>query len=62
MAIDQDVRAEGAIDSIDVSSNDRAPAAKSNVSGAQQQQLHKPPVLLFFLPLVLIIIYAIFSR
>ena len=27
-----------------------------------KQQLHKPPVLLFFLPLVLIIIYAFFSR
>lgn len=56
MAIEQDIRAERATDSNDV--KNRAPATP----GAQQQKLHKPPVLLFFLPLVLVIIYAIFSR
>jgi hypothetical protein len=29
---------------------------------ATKPELHKPPVLLFFLPLVLIIVYAFFSR
>ena len=57
MAIERDIRADRATDSTDV--ENRAPAT---TPGAQQQKLHKPPVVLFFLPLVLVIIYAIFSR
>lgn len=57
MTIERDIRAERATDSTDV--ENRTPAT---TPGVQQQRLHKPPVLLFFLPLVLLIIYAIFSR
>jgi hypothetical protein len=61
MSINHDIRAERATDSIDV--ENRAPAiTPGSAASAQQQKLHKPPVLLFLLPLVLLIIYAYFSR
>ena len=61
MAIDQDIRAERATASIDVTNRALA-TTPGSAAGAQQQKLHKPPVLLFFLPLVLVILYAYFSR
>jgi hypothetical protein len=38
------------------------PSPKVTSAGDSQQQLHKPPILLFLLPLAIIIAYAYFTR
>ena len=50
--------APGASDSIRTPANDE----KRPATTGTQQQLHKPPVMFFLLPLLLIIVYALFSR
>lgn len=39
-----------------------ASSANEKTASAGQQELHKPPILLFLLPLVIIIAYAYFTR